>query len=201
MDLVSVEEIKERMALNDSEEVDSTLTTCIIAATSMLSASLGTDFDSASHTDLFYLDSNDRPPDFRSNFRLRLTKAFLTDDAVVVKVGDTISDITTSVSATEVQINRRKGIVYIPSSYEGYYVSVAYTAGFRKSATGITANLPPQGVKEAMFSLIPLVMNTVQITNRSEEWQSILKEGYNQVSVHLQPFYRGYGLQLKPIET
>ena len=201
MQIVSTDDVKERMALADSEDVDSTLERAIASATSLLAASLGTSFDSlSSHTDTFYLNSTDRPSDPKGFFRLRLTQAFLTDDLVVVKYGTEIDAISTGMSATEYMLNRRKGILYIPESYDLQYVSCTYSAGFRTAGVGVSANLPPDGLKEALYSLVPLVFNSQQITNRSEEWNTVLKEGYNQANIHLQPYIRGYGLQHKPLD-
>jgi hypothetical protein len=201
MNIVSVEEVKERMALADSEDVDTTIERCITSATSMVSSFLGTGFDLvSSQTDVFYLNSNDRPCDPMGFLRLRLTHAFLTDDIVVVKYGETVDTITAVVPAVEYMLNRRKGILYLPVAYDFQYISIVYTAGFRTAGQNTSANLPPEGLKQALYSVIPLVMNSQQITNRSEEWQSVLKEGYAQASSHLQPYLRGYGLQHKPLD-
>lgn len=201
MNIVSVEEVKERMALADSEDVDTTIERCITSASSLLSAYLGTSFDVVQNqVDTFYLNSLDRPCDPRGMFRLRLTNSFLTDDTVIVQYGTEIDAISTGMSATEYMLNRRKGILYVPETYDLQYVAITYTSGFRTSSLNVSANLPPEGIKQAMFSLIPLVMNSQQITNRSEEWQTVLKEGYAQASDHLQPYLRGYGLQHKPLD-
>jgi hypothetical protein len=201
MNIVTVEEVKEHMALQDSEDTDTTLERCITSATSILEATLGTSLSTYSTlTDTFYLNSTDRPCDPKGFFRLRLTQSFLTDDTVVVKYGTEIDAISTGMSATEYMLNRRKGILYVPEEYDFQYVTIDYTAGFRIASENLTANLPPEGLKQSMLSVIPLVMNTVQITNRSEEWQTVLKEGYSHASTHLQPYLRGYGLQHKPLD-
>jgi hypothetical protein len=156
--IISAVDVRTRYSLQDLSDINTALDSGINAAHLYFQGVLGTSFDEATRTDVFYLDTAVVPA-YNKMFRLRLTQAFL-KPGISVGTGDKRGSSSEPLPAEGFQIDLDRGLVFLDEmgesgSYAGKYVSVTYTAGF---GTGVDAVLPPGWLKEALLSWMSSVL-------------------------------------------
>jgi hypothetical protein len=157
--IISAVDVRTRYSLQDLSDVNSALDSGIVSAHLFFEGVLGTSFDEATRTDVFYLDTA-VVPSYNKMFRLRLTQAFLKPGSCSVGFGDKRGSSSEPFPTDGSQIDLDRGLVFLDEmgewgSYSGKYVSVTYTAGF---GTGAGAVVPPGWLKEALLSWMSSVL-------------------------------------------
>lgn len=194
MDIVTVEQVKTRMGLPESLlEADDAIESAIAAAQNFVFGLYESQLDySASLIDLFMLKEEYFPVVQDRMFRMRLRRAFVEDGSVLISTGPSLSDFS-ALPAGEEYINLDKGIVYLPESYVNQYVKVSYAAGFSDPAD------VPSWIKEAVLAYVPGVLNTMQITNREDEYTVTREQAEEIASGILAPYMRGRAFMYRPM--
>lgn len=193
--LVSVEQVKSRMALSEDLSSDPSIESAILAAQSYIASVLDSSFETVtSKADTFFLDT-DIYAKRRDEYRLRLRQGFLgsTPSLVYATSYVNLSKDPTAIDPDDFRVDLTKGIVYVTSDLEGYYTRVTYDAGFALESEA------PDWLKEVILAYVPSVINVTQVTNRSSEVESVLKGDKAQVAVMLEPYMRGRAFHSYPM--
>lgn len=191
---VDPELVRNRMSLPDQADVNSAIESAIGASQLIIEGLLETKFDSVTDkVDTFFLDEDRHPVIPDGYFRLRLSQAFVKSGSVVVKAGDTLDDVSTTIASTEYKVDQAKGVVYVPEAYSKMYVSVTYNAGF--DAT----NKIPDWLTEVIVSHVPTVINVQQISNRDDEATEVNKTHMQLSNTLLQTHMRGKAFHIYPL--
>jgi len=195
VNLVTADDVKTKMGLPDNVlEADDAIESAISSGENFVRALLGTDTEyNASRTDTYLLRLNEFPPlqPFQ-RVKLRLKQGFVKTGTVVVMAGESYTSMAV-VGDTEYRVDLTLGILHLEPSYLGQYVEVTYAAGFEQPAD------IPQWLKDAVLAYVPGVMNTMQVTNRSEEYSTTMKQSEELAIGILSSHMRGKALQHRPI--
>jgi hypothetical protein len=157
--IISAVDVRNRYSLQDLADINSALDSGINAAHLYFQGILGTSFDEATRTDVFYLDTAVVPA-YNRLFRLRLTQAFLKPGSVSVGYGEKRIPPGDPFPTEGFQIDLDRGLVFLDESgdfgsYANKYVSVTYTAGF---GTAVDSVVAPGWLKEAILSWMSSVL-------------------------------------------
>lgn len=162
--LVTAEEARTRLALQDLPDTTEVLESALVTAQLYAETFLATKFDPVSQgINIFKCDIKRYgflvPEEF---FKLKLKRGFVEEDSVTLELAMLLSfPAANKVTITSPMVDLEKGVVYCPAEYDGYYARVTYDSGFN------SFNLPPDWLKEAILSYLPLVLNAHHITSAS----------------------------------
>lgn len=200
--LVTLEDLKERMTIDpDLVGVDDALASAITASQLRIASMLDSQLETASYTNIFFLDSEAysslQPGGL---FRLYLKSGLLSATPTpVVSVCSTWNGTYTTVPTTDYNIDMVRGICYIGtedadgSAYSEQYIKVAFTAGYDKAAQ------IPDWLKEAIMGYAPVVLNFSQVTNRSNEAQKMYQTSGDHALAIAAPYTRNVGFLTRPL--
>lgn len=163
--LVSVETVRNRLALPDDNGVNAVIESAIEGATAYVEAKLKTSVTppAAAVSDWFRVDDLTLNRD--STFRMLLSNGFVDD--VVVGVTDTIEGVTTVV--TPLKIESEKGLVVIAIDPVPAYYKITYTYGFAE------VDDVPQWLQEVAMSYVVQLMSMQQVNDQKEEISKLYK--------------------------
>lgn len=217
--IITPDDVRQRMQLPALDDIDNVLNTAIPAAQLRTEGFLDSRFQPASYSDLFYLDK-----DFNSSvrpgkmFRLYLKTGMVdTTQAVTVTYADYWNGTFVTMPNTDYKLDPVKGILYVserglgafvtpPDQQTNYmsgyplgdpyfdkYVMVTYNAGFTPT------NPAPDWVKECVMAYVPVVLNSSESTNRSNEAKDVYGLGINHALEVSGPYRRNRGFCLMPM--
>jgi hypothetical protein len=194
VDIVTVEDVKTRMGLPDNLlEADDAIESALIAAENYIAGILDTGLQyQTGLVEVFFLTKDNFPATPGEMFRLRLKQAYVEDGTVTVTAGSSLADAA-AVASTEYRVDLARGVVHMPITYISQYVEVTYSAGFQ-------ADDPiPEWLREATLAYIPGVLNTMQITNRDDEYKATMDESRKLASGILDTHLRGTAFHYRPV--
>lgn len=194
VDIVSVEDVKTRMGLPDNLlEADDAIESALISAEEYISGIMDSALQySTGRVDTFLIVKGNFPVIPGGMFRLRLRQAFVESGSEVITVGSSPSELS-ALDSTAYRIDLERGIVMIDASYVGQYIEVTYNAGYQEGTT------IPDWLREATLAYIPGVLNTMQITNRDDEYKATLDESKKLASGILDIHMRGAAFHYRPV--
>jgi hypothetical protein len=197
--LITQQNVEERMGLGWVPQAKSVIDSAILAAHLRVQAELDTKLDKQSNTELFYLDWTKLRVIPDGFFRLRLKNGFLrATPAMTVTCGLTPDTITTTVIGY--QVHAERGFVFVPASYQNYYVQVTYDSGFALDNDGALDTSPPDALKEAILGLVPAVIEFSSTTEANKSvGESAQKAAVDHAMSVLMPYRRRMGLSLNPV--
>jgi hypothetical protein len=157
--IINAAEVRNRYSLQDISDVNSALESGISGAHLFFQGILGTAFNEATLTDIFYLDTAVIAA-YNKQFRLRLTQAFVKPGTLVVSFGDKRGAADSPCPAGDFYFDLDRGLVFLDAegesgSYANKFVVVSYTAGFGTAAGAV---VPPDWLKEALLSWMSAVL-------------------------------------------
>jgi len=190
--VIDSDAVRERMALQDLPDINLAIDSALNAAHILYQSLLDTPFEPVTGVqEVFYLDPDRYPIVPRGGYRLRLGRAFVKASSVVVELG---TDEDSFTAFTGFKVDATKGLVMIPEADgEDMYVRVTYSAGF--DAT----NPAPDWLKEAILAQMPIVLNSQQTTNRSEEAYPTANLSRELASQMVEAHLRGTAFHYRPI--
>ena len=157
--IISAVDVRIRYSLQDLSDINTALDSGIAAAHLFFQGVLGTSFDEATRTDVFYLDPGIVPA-YNKQFRLRLTQAFVKPGTLAVGYGDSRIPPGEPFPTAGYYHDLDRGLVFLDErsewgTYANKFVAVSYTAGF---GTGVDAVVPPAWLREALLSWMSSVL-------------------------------------------
>jgi hypothetical protein len=211
MQLVTQQEVVDRLGVGDVPMVIPSVASALKAAHLRVSAEIDSPFEkSLGNVDVFFCNEDEHngimPGGF---FRLRLRRAFLRAAPVVICAPDiaSLSDPTLSAPVPDFQISQEnmvRGYVFVPDTYKGQFVQVTYDSGFAPDPTDPALvsedEVIPDGLTEAIIAYTPLVQafSSTTITQSRRP-----NEGYvasvDHALVVLQPFLRRLNFAYLPV--
>ena len=207
---VDAEEVRLNLGLMDHPDVIASLERAIIGAQIYFEEVLQTKLMKQSNTDAFNVDPKliyIVPDGF---YRLRLRNSMVRSDvALAVTRYETYPSLMTNqggvvmdMAAGDYFINANKGVVHINSErcsianqYMNYINTPKYSFFFKVSYdSGIaTKSESPEWLKEAIINYVPSLITQKQVTNRSEQADTIYKQGKEHAFTLLSPYLRDVG--------
>lgn len=181
--LVTVDDVKSRMALPDTIDVDDFVNSGLGASQLHMASILDTDLQEADGlVDRFFLDSRANMGVQRQGmFRCRLSHGFVRiDTPPVVTIQTSWNNADASAIAIDPTLmlftadGMEKGILQVDKSLAGKWLVVTYSAGFT-----VNDELP-DWLKESILSYAPMVFNWGATTNRDAD----AKQGYATAGDH-----------------
>lgn len=169
--LVRVEDLRVRLSVQDLPKSNNRLSAAIDSATPHIESLLQTTFDLVNgQVDDFYLDFNRDEPWHLDFARLRLSKGFLTADAVELKLASLFQELSTGdvLDPAIFGVDRNKGVVFVSDEQIGltvtttrrlatnrYYMRATYNAGYTVTTTefGDVYDNVPAWLMEAAYLL------------------------------------------------
>lgn len=192
--LVTVQQVRDRMALDPQLiGVNPTIESAIRAAHLRIRTEYDSELQKRSNVDTFWLDSvihnGVRPGGM---FRLYLNHAFTrVAPAVKVEAGSTIGELA---EIGDFQIDRERGIVYVPERYEDQFVRITYDSGF---GTG-EENSAPEWLKEAILAYVPVVFNFSNPANNDPKQEKMNRQSGDHALAIVAPYKRNIGFCIRP---
>ena len=161
--IVGVEAVRERMSLQNLDEINSIISSGLTSAQVFFESILGSPFSVVtSQTDVFLID----PTMFSAYggvFRLRLKRMFILPGSITVYYANTMQGALLAeaqvVPATDYVVDYERGIIYLNESY-------GFSAGF-----GVD-NPAPEWLVEAVLTYMPAVVIN-QAGSNSDQKQAI----------------------------
>lgn len=194
VDIVTVEEVKTRMGLPDELlEADDAIESALVSAEEYISGVLDTSLQyETGRVDVFFTTKDNFPATPGAMFRLRLRQANVEDGSVVVKAGTLISDLS-AVDASLYRVDLLRGVVMVSTELVDQYVEVTYNAGYQDT------DIIPDWLREATLAYIPGVLNTMQVTNRDDEYKATLNQSKLLASGILEIHMRSTAFHYRPV--
>lgn len=197
--LVDASQVRDRMALPDHVDVNTSLDSILPAAHLVFQSILQTKFEGiAGKTDLFCVNRH-RFPVLDGHYRCRLTQAFVkTTPAVVVEISLTRTSGYITLSLDQYYVDHEKGIVFVGQTVleslgDVVWVKVTYSAGFDSE------NKPPDWLLEGILTYVPAILNDQQTTNRSDESFRQYQDNMQLAEVLLAAHLRGSAFHFRPV--
>lgn len=155
--LVSVEQAVESLGLPAALEsqMEPILVKAIAKAQLRLEAELDTMLDALDHTEVFHLDSELHSGVLMHGLlALRLGCSFVkAAPSPVITASVEWNGTYTEVPVTDFKLNALKGQIFLDKKYDGQYVAVEYSSGFKTPTQTVPA------LREALLSMLPSLMN------------------------------------------
>jgi len=197
--VVDADTVRERMSLQDLEDINTAIESGLLAAHLFFAPILGTPFEPVTATtDVFFLDSNLFTTLPNKMFRLRLKQAFVHAGSVSVKFAGlrvgALSAGAEAMPSADFYIDVEKGLVFIDAnSYDQKFVVVTYSAGF--DAT----HKAPEWLKQAVLAYMPSILLYQSMQAEPEKVSKQVLQIQNQASQMVTHKKRETALQLSPI--
>lgn len=191
--IIDADIVIERMGLGNQDGVADTIDSALTASHVRFQSLLDTTFNVESRSDMFYLAEGKFPIIEDGYFKVRLRKAFVSTEPMVVSSSTELTSTGVTMIQPDWMVNREKGIVFIHAKYANSYILVSYQAGFSPS------NPAPEWLKQAVLAYMPFVLNNQQTTNRADEAEGVSKRIADMSGEMVQPYMRGHAFQYRPI--
>lgn len=166
MQLIDTKTLRDRLLLDDKQEINDALKSAIAGASPRLEAILQTTFTKGSAEDYFLLDG-DVHSDFNGVFKLRLSKGFVRAvPALVVSVAETLDGSWTPIAPVG-RMDTEKGFMSVSNAHRGKYVKVTYDFGFASSKE------VPEWLAEVSVCYAVKVLSMNQVNDRKDELSKV----------------------------
>lgn len=181
--LVTVDDVKTRMALPDIVDVDDFVNSGLTASQLHIAAVLDTDLQKQDGLlDRFFLDVNANMGVQRQGmFRCRLSQGFVRSDvAPTFMVQSSWNNSDAGAVAADASLilfddkGKESGIVQIDKSLAGKWIAITYSAGF------VADDDIPEWLHESILSYAPIVFNWSATSNRDAS----AEQGYKTAGDH-----------------
>lgn len=193
---VSLEDLKNRMAIPADLDISDNLESALIAAQLRIEEFLDSQLDKKVHSTIFQLDSDSysgiQPGGL---FRLYLRTGFVRDTpALTVSVSGAWNGAYNPIAPTDYYIDKIRGILYVDAGkYKNQFIKADYTGGFEK------ASQLPDWLRESILAYAPVVLNFSQATNRNAEAEAGYKTSGDHALAVASPYLRNIGFVTRPL--
>lgn len=196
MNLVTKEDVLERLGLTDSDKITAAVNSAMSSVTPRFESVLQTKLSAGEYTEVFLVDPN-IVYSMGGLYRLRLKNGFVREGSVTVYVESTLDDViasTTAVTPTSVDLER--GFVFLTAAVsENNYVRVEYQAGYEDE----TDDTIPDWLKDAAFYYFVKLLAVNQNEELTAEAEKIMRLSDVHSAEVLDGHLRSLPMSLSPI--
>lgn len=166
MQLIDVKTLRDRLLLDDKQEINDALKSAVAGASPRLEAILQTTFSKGSAEDYFLLDDAVHS-DFNGVFKLRLSRGFVRAlPALVVAVAESLEGPWDTIAPLG-RVDAEKGFLGVSNTYRNKYVKVTYDFGFA------SLKEVPEWLAEVSICYAVKVLSMNQVNDRKDELSKV----------------------------